>query len=128
MPQNGGFPPFKTPQDFFQKSDSVTFVPQWCPNFMQKIRKNLWTVSEISKDGQTADQGTDHGPTDRRTRAITKDPSGEPEVQKMNPWKFLKGHFRQNKVGCNWKNSSWNLYEINRSEKIKITLIISTAK
>ena len=25
---------------FFQKSGSVTFVPFWCPNFIQKFRKN----------------------------------------------------------------------------------------
>ena len=34
------FPPINSPQDFFQKSGSVTFVPLWCPNFMHKIRKN----------------------------------------------------------------------------------------
>ena len=36
---------------FFQKSGSVTFVPLWCTNFMQKIRKILRAVSEIFKDG-----------------------------------------------------------------------------
>ena len=40
MPLNGCFLPFVIPQDFFQKSDSVTFVPSLCPNFMQKARKN----------------------------------------------------------------------------------------
>ena len=59
-PKNGGFPPFATPQDFFQKSGSVTFVPLWCTNFMQKIRKILRAVSEIFKDGRT------NGPTDGR--------------------------------------------------------------
>ena len=50
-PQNEGFPPFVTPpQDFFQKSSSVTFVPLWCPKFMQKIRKKQWAVFEILKD------------------------------------------------------------------------------
>ena len=29
-PQNGN----GDPQDFFQKSSSVTFVPLWCPNFI----------------------------------------------------------------------------------------------
>ena len=72
MPQKWGFSPISDPQDFFQKSGSVTFVPLWCPNFMQKIRKNQWTVSEIFKDGPQ---------TDQRTRAITKDPSGKPGVQ-----------------------------------------------
>ena len=28
-----------TRQDFFQKFGSVTFVPLWCPNFMQKLEK-----------------------------------------------------------------------------------------
>ena len=46
--KNGFFPPFVTPQEFFQKSGSVTFVPLWCPNFMQKIRK-----PEIFKDKLT---------------------------------------------------------------------------
>ena len=40
-------PPFVTPKDFFQKSGSVTFVPLWCPNFMQKIRKILRAVSAV---------------------------------------------------------------------------------
>ena len=34
MPHNGVFPPFVT-----LTSCSVTFVPLWCPNFMQKIEK-----------------------------------------------------------------------------------------
>ena len=34
--KNGSFP-----QDFFQKSGSITFVPLVFPNFMQKIRKEL---------------------------------------------------------------------------------------
>ena len=39
-PKNGVFPLFVTPKDFFfQQSGSVTFVPLWCPNFMQKIEK-----------------------------------------------------------------------------------------
>ena len=61
-PKNGGFPLFVTPQDFFQKSGSVTFVPLWCTNFMQKFRKILRAVSEIFKDGRT-DGLTDHGRT-----------------------------------------------------------------
>ena len=40
-PKNGGYPPFVTPRDFFQKSGSVTIVPLWCPNFIQKTRKKL---------------------------------------------------------------------------------------
>ena len=38
--KNGGFPSFVNPKIFFQKSGSVTFVPLWCTNFMQKIKKN----------------------------------------------------------------------------------------
>ena len=41
MPQKWGFFPTCVPQDFFFKSGSVTFVPLWYPNFMQKIRKKL---------------------------------------------------------------------------------------
>ena len=61
--QNEGFPPFVTPQIFFQKSGSVTFVPLWCPNFMQKLKKSN-ERSEIFKDGHTHE------------RMITKDPFG----------------------------------------------------
>ena len=62
-PKNVVFPPFVTPQDFFQKSGSVTFVPLWCTNFMQKFRKILRAVFEIFKDGRTTDYGrtTDMG-------------------------------------------------------------------
>ena len=55
IPQKWEFSPFVTPKIFFQKSGSVTFVPLWCSNFMQKIRKSYWTVSEISKDGPWRD-------------------------------------------------------------------------
>ena len=64
------FPPSVTPQDFFQKSGSVTFVPLWCPNFMQKIRKILRAVSEIFKDGHPHGQGR-----------LLWTPSGKPGVQ-----------------------------------------------
>ena len=55
----GVFPHLRPPKIFFQKSGSVTFVPLWCTNFMQKFRKILRAVSEIFKDGPT-----DHGRTD----------------------------------------------------------------
>ena len=56
------FPPFVTPQDFFfQKSGSVTFVPLCCSNFIQKIRKNQSTVSEIFKDGRRDGQTNGKG-------------------------------------------------------------------
>ena len=28
-------------KDFFQMTGSVTFVPLWCPNFMQKLEKTI---------------------------------------------------------------------------------------
>ena len=61
-PKMGLFPNMWHPQDFFQKSGSVTFVPLWCSNFMQKIRKKQWAVSEIFKDGPT--EGPTDGPRD----------------------------------------------------------------
>ena len=50
-PPKGFFPKSVTHQNLYQKSGSITFVFLWCPNFMKKIRKIQWTVSEISKDG-----------------------------------------------------------------------------
>ena len=61
-PKMGVFPHLRPPKIFFQKSGSVTFVPIWCTNFMQKIRKILRAVSEIFKDGQT--NGLTDGLTD----------------------------------------------------------------
>ena len=58
-PQNGDFPPFVTPQDFFQKSGSVTFVPLG--------RSLRYLKTEGQTDGQT------DGPL--------RTPSGEPGVQ-----------------------------------------------
>ena len=65
--KRGFFPHFRPPKIFFQKSGSVTFVPLWCTNFMQKIRKILRAVSEIFNngpwtDGRTADIGDYIGP------------------------------------------------------------------
>ena len=81
-PKMGVFPHLRPPKIFFQKSGSVTFVPLWCTNFMQKIRKILRAVSEIFKDGllrTTTDYGlrtTDgHGWLHRTL-------SGKPGVQK----------------------------------------------
>ena len=56
------FAHLRPPKIFFQKSGSVTFVPLWCTNFMQKIRKILRAVSEIFKDGRT--NGRTNGLTD----------------------------------------------------------------
>ena len=47
----------KMPQEF-QKSGSVTFVPLWCPNLMQKILKK---TNEIFKNGPTDGKRTDKG-------------------------------------------------------------------
>ena len=68
-PKMGVFPHLRPPKIFFQKSGSVTFVPLWCTNFMQKIRQILRAVSEIFKDGRT-DMGDYIGPL-----------SGKPGVQ-----------------------------------------------
>ena len=66
IPLEWGFSPIcDPPKIFFQKSGSVTFVPLWGTNFMQKIRKNQWAVSEIFKDGLT------DGLTDQRTNGLT---------------------------------------------------------
>ena len=35
------------------------FLPLWCPNFMQKVRKILRAVSEIFTDGRTNGPQTD---------------------------------------------------------------------
>ena len=52
-PKMGVFPHLRPLKIFFQKSGSVTFVPLWCSNFMQKSRKILRAVSQIFKDGRT---------------------------------------------------------------------------
>ena len=70
----GIFPHLWPPKILFQKSGTVTFVPLRCPNFIQKIRKNQWTVSE--KDGPTTDQRTDG------QGRLLRTPSGEPGVKK----------------------------------------------
>ena len=75
-PKMGVFPHLRPPKIFFQKSGSVTFVPLWCTNFMQKIRKILRAVSEIFKDGLR----TTDGLTDGQGRLL-RTPSGKPGVQ-----------------------------------------------
>ena len=64
-PKMGFFPHLQPPKIFFQKPGSVSFVPLWCTNFMQKIREILRVVSEIFKDGPTDGQAKDHGLTDK---------------------------------------------------------------
>ena len=106
-----GFLPHLWPAKiFFQKSGSVTFVTLWCTNFMQKIRKILRAVSEISKDWRT-DQQTDQpdrptdGPTDGQGRLLGT-PLGKPAVQKsLIFWKiYLRKRF---KVKIDWIQKKW---------------------
>ena len=67
------FPQFVTPKFFFQKSGSVTFVPLWCPKFMQKIRKtNERSLRYLKTHQQTNGQGR-----------LLRTPSREPWVQNM---------------------------------------------
>ena len=55
-----GFPPFVTPEDFFQKSGSVTFVPLWCnvyygpraSNLSQQLRKKIWSKLIFEQQNQ----------------------------------------------------------------------------
>ena len=78
-PQNGDFPNLWPPKIFFQKSGYVTFVPLWCPNFMQKWTNEI--ASKIFTDGYKDTQ------TNGKTREITKD---KLRVQKtcMLPWEW----------------------------------------
>ena len=82
-PKRGVFRHLWPPKIFFHKSGSVTFVPLWWTNFMQKIRKMLRVVSEISKDRRTdglTDWQTDgerwlhRTPSDKQESKITKRP------------------------------------------------------
>ena len=70
MPPEWGFSPTCDPQSFFKNRALVTFVPLWCPNFMQQINERSLRYLK-----------TDRPQTDGPTRAITTDPSGEPGVQ-----------------------------------------------
>ena len=63
-----GFSPFVTPKIFFQKSGSITFVPLWCPNFMQKLEKTNEQCLRYLKTDTRMDGLT--------TEVITKDPFG----------------------------------------------------
>ena len=63
------------PKIFFQKSGSVTFVPLWCSNFMQKIRK----TNERSPRYSKMDGPTDHG-QGRLLRTL----SGKPGFQNIS--------------------------------------------
>ena len=71
-----GFSPLcDPPRFFFQKSGSVTFVPLWCPNFMQKTRKtNEQSLRYLKTDTHTDER------TDGQGRLL-RTPSGKPGVQ-----------------------------------------------
>ena len=57
------------PRIFF-KIGLCHFLPLWCPNLMQNIRKNEWTVSEIFKDGPN--EGQTGGATDKADYRINR--------------------------------------------------------
>ena len=46
---------FSTPKVYFKKLGSVTFVPLWCPNFMQKLEKTNKQSLRYLKTGQLTD-------------------------------------------------------------------------
>ena len=48
------FPDISPNENFPEKSGSVTFLPLWSPNFMQKIRNILRAWEKCVTDGQTA--------------------------------------------------------------------------
>ena len=66
---------FPTMCDFLQKSGSASYIPLWCPNFMQNFRKllssNNWSPSNSKKDRRRDRQGR-----------LLKISSGKPRVQK----------------------------------------------
>ena len=65
----------KHPQDFFSKSGSVTFVPLWCPKFIQKTTKTKERSPRYLKtDGRT-----------HRLGQLLRTPSCKPGVQKKSP-------------------------------------------
>ena len=68
MPQKWGFSPNCDPPRFFFKNRALSLLSRYgVLTSCKKIRKNLWTVSEIFKDGRTDQR------TNGLTRAITKD-------------------------------------------------------
>ena len=79
MPKKWGVSPICDPQDFVPKSGSVTFVPLWCPNFMQKTKK----TNEPSLRYLKTDWRTDGHTDGRTTEVITKDPWG-PKTKKSS--------------------------------------------
>ena len=73
--KNGVFPPFATPQDFFQNSGSVTFVPLCGALTSYKVsEKSLERFPRYSKTDQPTDQLTDG--------LLLRTPLGKPELQK----------------------------------------------
>ena len=66
-PQNGGFPPFVTPNIFFKNRALSLLYPYGALTSCRKLEK----TDEHSMRYLKTDQ-----PTDQRTREITKDPLG----------------------------------------------------
>ena len=68
MPQNGFFPPFGTPQDFFHKSGSVTFVPLCALTSCKKLEKTnkqslTYLKTDQRMDGPRTNKGVNPGST-----------------------------------------------------------------
>ena len=105
-PKMGVFPHLRPPKFFFQKSGSVTFVPLWCTNFMQKIRKILGAVSEIFKDGPRTDYGL--RTTDHWHRWLHRTPSDKPvsKIFVLHHFEYLSATYAQSWDGTNTKTST----------------------
>ena len=66
---------------FFHKTRSVTFVPLWCPNFMQNLRKTnkqpLWYM--LRQNNQTRD-----GPHQTKKGDLKRSPTLKPVQNHMH--------------------------------------------
>ena len=82
----GIFPIRDPSQDFFQKLGSVTFVPIWYSNFVQKIRKSNGRSPKIFKGGLTDGPRTDKG--DIRPQ-INRGPNRNLKLLFKSPKKYL---------------------------------------
>ena len=86
-PQNGGLPPFVTPQDFFFKTRALSLLYPYgaltsCKNY-KKLMNGLWDIKRLT-NGRTIGRTTDGQGQLLRTS------SGEPGVQnKLNDPKHL---------------------------------------
>ena len=87
-PQKWCFSPiYDPPTFFFQKSGSVTFLPSWCPNFMQTIRKKQWRVFEIFKDKPQTNGRTNRQWWLLRTRQ--KNPGSKKSMSLVSEKRFI---------------------------------------